>query len=212
MGGRFRICVSGDGSYTTGNVDVWPVEAEIYGGWVGIGENQYKGSWGPAFDSASPTAAQLCGQSAYATQICLNGADCQSAVESGAGTRMKLAAPRIQGTGRYHLPSAKNTLSGSGTDGSGFVPFSTAACWCPSASCIASTASAYSQMIGTVHFYTSKTCRSDDKQCQSDFIGVVPQKHFKVRVNCPLGACADAMHNRFKIIARSPTAGADYDN
>ncbi|CAD7968709.1 unnamed protein product [Amoebophrya sp. A120] len=264
MGGFFRICVSGDGSFTTGNVDVWPVEAEIYGvydhnyaagtvdyfgttkkyycyllrnqhnnptntytyqsthcvvafdganqGWVGIGETQYKGSWGPSFDTATPTAAQLCGQSTYATQICMNGGaggDCNTPVESGAANRLKLAVQQ-RGTGRFHLPSTKNTLTGGATDGSGFVPFSTAACWCPAASCLASSPLQYSQMLGTVHFYTAKTCRSDDKTCGTDYTGTIPQKHFKIRINCPEGACANAKNNRFKIIARSPTAAYDY--
>ncbi|CAD7940504.1 unnamed protein product [Amoebophrya sp. A25] len=281
MGGYFRICVSGDGSYMTGNVDVWPVETEVFGvydhnyaasdvdyfrvkkkyhcyilrnsynnpanmyvsesshcaiafddnvidptlraagtgfqatqGWVGTGENQFKGSWGPAFDSATPGTTDLCGQPTYATQVCMNGPDCSTPGETDAGARVRLATPRVQGYGRFHLPSAKNTLAGSGSvaDGDKFVPFSTAACWCSaSLACIPSRYAQYAQMIGTVHYYTSKVCRADDKSCATDYVGTVSQKHFKIRISCPKGACADAMNNRFKIIARDPTASATYD-
>ena len=108
--------------------------------------------------------------------------------------------------GTFSLTSAKNTLSGSS-----FVPTNLAACWCPVERCDVSTNGHYMQQIGTVHFYTVKTCRADDAGCATDFIGTTPNIRFKLRIDCPNEACSAGDNQRFKIIARNPTATASYD-
>lgn len=160
-----------------------------------------------------PLAADACtaGPSNFGQSIfCYNGDNCTHPVEPNAGSRMKLSSTSSYfdgwGRGEFSLPTAKDDL-----DGPRFSPTNVAVCFCPQIDeCNVARNVHFSQQIGTVHFFISKVCRSDDMNCAIDYTGTTPNLFWKLRVECPKGACREGQNKsqRMKVVAPNPERGS----